>query len=279
MTSMHLGWKVKMAVILVPVAVYGLLFLGKKFPPTERVQQGVSTAGMYKEALRPLFLIILFCMILTASTELAPNQWIPNILTTTAGVSGILVLVWINGLMAIGRMFAGPIVHKLSPIGLLIGSSIMSAIGLFSLGMAESRLMVFAAATAFAIGVCYFWPTMLGVTSERFPKGGAFLMAIVGGMGTLSVAIFTWVMGGFLDKFTAEAIPAGTTLGQLQNAPAGTELARQWSEAQARGGMMSLRYMAILPVILIVIFSSIWLYDRARGGYKAVDLAAGERTS
>ena len=89
---------------------------------------------MYKEALRPLFLVILFCMILTASTELAPNQWIPNILTTTVGVSGILVLVWINGLMAVGRMFAGPIVHKLSPIGLLIGFSIMSAIGLFSLG-------------------------------------------------------------------------------------------------------------------------------------------------
>ena len=279
MTNMHFGWKMKMAIILVPVAVYGLLFLGKKFPATERVQQGVSTAGMYKEALRPLFLVILFCMILTASTELAPNQWIPNILTTTAGVSGILVLVWINGLMAVGRMFAGPIVHKASPIGLLIGSSIMSAIGLFSLGMAESRVMVFAAATAFAIGVCYFWPTMLGVTSERFPKGGAFLMAIVGGMGTLSVAIFTWVMGGFLDRFTAEAIPAGTTLGQLQSAPAGTEMARQWSEAQARGGMMSLRYMAILPVILVVIFSSIWLYDRARGGYKAVNLAAGEHTS
>jgi hypothetical protein len=218
-------------------------------------------------------------MILTASTELAPQQWIPNILTTTAGVSGILVLVWITGLMAVGRMFAGPIVHKLSPIGLLIGSSIMSAIGLFSLGMAESRLMVFAAATAFAIGVCYFWPTMLGVTSERFPKGGALLMAIVGGMGTLSVAIFTWVMGGFLDRFTAEAIPAGTTLAQLQNAPEGSEPARQWAVAQAQGGMMSLRYMAILPVILIVIFSSIWLYDRARGGYKAVNLAAGEQTS
>ena len=277
MSNMNLGWKIKMAIILVPVIVYGLMFLGQKFPPTERVQRGVSTAGMYKEALRPLFLVLLFCMILTASTELAPQQWIPNILTTTAGVSGILVLVWITGLMAVGRMFAGPIVHKLSPIGLLIGSSIMSAIGLFALGMAESRGMAFAAATAFAIGVCYFWPTMLGVTSERFPKGGALLMAIIGGVGTLSVAIFTWVMGGFLDRFTAEAIPAGTTIEQLQNAPAGGEAARQWAVAQAQGGMMSLRYMAILPVILVVIFTGIWLYDRARGGYRAVNLAAEER--
>jgi hypothetical protein len=117
---------------------------------------------------------------------------------------------------------------------------------------------------------------MLGVTSERFPKGGAFLMAIIGGVGTLSVAIFTWVMGGFLDRFTADAIPPGTTIEQLQNAPAGSELARQWAVAQSQGGMMSLRYMAILPVILVVIFASIWLYDRARGGYRAVNLAAEE---
>jgi predicted MFS family arabinose efflux permease len=276
MSGMQFGWKMKMGIILVPVAIYGLIFLGQKFPPTERVQQGVSTAKMYKEALRPLFLILLFCMILTASTELAPNQWIPNILTTTAAVSGILVLVWINGLMAVGRMFAGPIVHKFSPIGLLIGSSILSAIGLFSLSMAQSGVAAFGAATVFAIGICYFWPTMLGVTSERFPKGGALLMAIIGGVGTLSVAIFTWVMGGFLDRFTAEAIPPGTTIEQLQTAPAGSELARQWAVAQSQGGMMSLRYMAILPVILVVIFASIWLYDRARGGYRAVNLAAEE---
>ena len=95
----------------------------------------------------------------------------------------------------------------------------------------------------------------------------------------MSVAIFTWIMGGFLDRFTAEAIPAGATLAQLQSAPEGTELAKQWAVAQAQGGMVSLRYMAVLPVILVVIFTSIWLYDRARGGYKAVNLAAGEQTS
>ena len=270
-------WKVKMAIILIPVAIYGFLFLGQKFPPTERVQQGVSTSGMYREAVRPLFLVLLFCMILTASTELAPNQWIPAILTTTAGMSGILILVWINGLMAIGRSFAGPIVHKLSPIGLLIGSSAFSAIGLYSLSMANSRVTAFAAATIFAIGICYFWPTMLGVTAERFPAGGALVLAIIGGIGTLSVAIFTWIMGGFLDRFTAEAVPAGKAIEQLQTAPPGTADASLWTQVQAQGGAMALRYMAILPLILIVIFSSIWLYDRARGGYKAVNLAGEKR--
>lgn len=241
MTNVNLGWQAKMVVIYVPILIYGLLFLGQKFPPTERVQQGISTAGMFRGILKPLFFIIVFCMILTASTELATNQWIDYILKDAAGIEGILVLAWINGLMAIGRYFAGPIVHRLSPIGLLMGSSIMSAIGLFALSMADSRVTAFAAATIFAIGICYFWPTMLGITSERFPAGGALALAIVGGVGTLSVAIFTWLVGRFFEQ---------------------------------AGPRLALRYMVILPAILVAIFGAIYLYDKARGGYRAVDLAA-----
>jgi MFS family permease len=239
LTKVNLGWQIKMAVILIPVVIYGLMFIGQQFPPTERVQKGVSTAGMYKEILRPLFIVLVFCMILTASTELAPNQWIPDIMTKLAGLEGILVLVWINGLMAVGRMFAGPMVHRLSPIGLLIGSSIFSAIGLFSLSMASSPATALIAATFFALGVCYFWPTMLGVTSERFPSGGALALAIIGGVGTSSVGIFTRVMGGIYD---------------------------------AAGPRLALRYMVALPLVLIVIFGAIWLYDRTKGGYKVVEL-------
>jgi predicted MFS family arabinose efflux permease len=247
LARMNFNWQVRMAFILVPTVIYGMLFAGQKFPPTERVQQGVSTAGMYKAVVRPLFLILLFCMILTASTELATNQWLAYILSNTAGMAagGILVLVWINGLMAVGRLFAGPIVHRLSPIGLLIGSATISALGLVSLSLANSPPTAIAAATIFAIGICYFWPTMLGVTSERFPEGGALALAIIGGTGTLAVAIFTWIMGGIYDS---------------------------------AGPRMALRYMAILPVILIVIFTAIWLYDRARGGYKIVKLAAEQRS-
>lgn len=243
MSKMGFGWQAKMGVILVPVIVYGVMFFGEKFPPTERVQQGVSTGGMFMGVLRPLFFIIVFCMILTASTELATNQWISNILASTAGLAegGILALVLINGLMAVGRSVAGPIVHRLSPVGLLIGSSIFSALGLFALSMANSPVTGLAAAAIFAVGICYFWPTMLGITSERFPEGGALALAIVGGVGTLSVAIFTWVMGGLYD---------------------------------ALGPRKALQYMIVLPIILVVIFGAIWLYDRARGGYKVVKLAA-----
>jgi MFS family permease len=231
---MHLGWQVKMAFILLPTLAYGALFLGQEFPPTERVQQGVSTGGMYRAVLRPLFLVIVFCMILTASTELATNQWIAYILSNTAGMAagGILVLVWINGLMAVGRWFAGPMVHRLSAVGLLIASAALSAIGLVGLSLAGTPWTAIAAATVFAVGICYFWPTMLGVTSERFPDGGALALAIVGGIGTLSAAIFTWILGGMYDRL---------------------------------GPRMALRYMAVLPLVLIVVFSAIWLHDRRKG--------------
>jgi MFS family permease len=242
LAMLKFNWQVRMGFILVPTLAYGALFLGQEFPPTERVAQGVSTAGMYRAVLRPLFLVLLFCMILTASTELATNQWIAYILSNTAGMAagGILVLVWINGLMAVGRWFAGPIVHRLSPIGLLIGSATVSAVGLVGLSLANSPPTAIAAATIFAIGICYFWPTMLGVTSERFPDGGALALAIIGGTGTLSAAIFTWILGGLYDRL---------------------------------GPRMALRYMAVLPVVLIVVFTLIWLYDRARGGYRVVKLA------
>jgi MFS family permease len=243
MTALGLGWQAKMCAILVPTVAYGVMFFGQKFPPTERVQSGVSTAGMYRELFRPLFLLFLFCMLLTASTELATNQWLPNILASTAGMAegGILALVWINGLMAIGRWFAGPIVHRLSPVGLLTGSAIFSAIGLFGLSAAGRPATALVASTVFAIGICYFWPTMLGVTSERFPAGGALALAVVGGTGNLSVAIFTWALGGVY---------------------------------QSKGPRDALLYMTALPIVLIVIFGCIWAYDRMHGGYKVVQLGS-----
>lgn len=238
-----LSWKIKMAIILVPTVLYGLLFATVKCPQTERVASGVSTGEMFREALRPLFLLWMFCMLLTASTELGPNQWIPKMMKQMAGFEGILVLVWINGLMCIMRFFAGPLAHRLSPIGLLIGSAMFSVGGLLALSTVHSAVPAFIAATIFAIGVCYYWPTMLGVTSERFPKGGALLMGMMGGAGNLSVALVLPLMGSVNEKQGPEA---------------------------------ALRMVAVLPVILIFIFAAIYLRDRAMGGYKAVKLNAND---
>ncbi len=243
-TTMQIGWQLKTALILLPTLTYGLLYLGQKFPATERVQSGVSTGAMYRELLRPSFLFLLVCMLLTASTELGPNQWIPAILTTTAGLQGILVLVWINGLMALGRMVAGPVMHRLSSLGVLNGAAILAAIGLFGLSVATTPVAAMAAATIFAFGITYFWPTMLGLTSERFPSGGAVALAMMGGAGNMSVAITLPLIGKIYDL---------------------------------KGPQLALRYVTILPIILIGAFAIMRLMDRARGGHHAVTMAAQNR--
>lgn len=252
MERVGFGWKAEFATMLVPLAVYGVLFIGQPFPKTERVQLGVSTGKMWLACLNPLFLLMVVCMLMTAFTELGSTTWIPNILTS-AGVPGILVLAWINGLMAVGRQSAGSIVHKLSPLGVLITSSVLGFIGLYSMSHSAGA-MLFVSATIFALGVCFFWPTMLGYVNERFPNTGALGLAIMGGAGMLSVGVFLPLVGGIFDRGIAARIPAGETQAALAAAPAGSSLAAEWSKIQAAAGLDMLGRIAILPIILFVVF-------------------------
>jgi len=218
-------WQLKLAIVLVPTAAYGVLFTGQYFPPTERVQSGVSFGGMFKETLlRPLFLVLLACMMLTASLELGPNRWVAPVLEA-GGIPGILVLVWITGLMAVLRLVAGPVVRWFTNTGLLLASAVVSGIGLLALslsgslpasGTAATVVVVGAAATVFAFGVCYFWPTMLGVVAERVPKGGALALAVIGGLGGLFVnTVTTPLMGTIADKYLhRELVFRGTVDGR-----------------------------------------------------------------
>ena len=236
-----LSWKAQFAMMLIPLVVYGFMFMGQQFPQTERVQRGESTGSMFKACLAPGFLLMVGCMLLTAATELGSGQWIPDILSH-AGVKGILVFAMINGIMAVGRMFAGPFVHKLSPIGMLVASAILSTLGLYAMSHASGS-MLFGAAAVFAFGVCFFWPTMVGFVSENFPKTGALGMAIIGGAGMLSVSIVLPIIGRWYDKGIALRTPAGTT-------PTGSALA----DIQAAAGLHALGNVAVLPAVLTVIF-------------------------
>ncbi|MCK4874098.1 MAG: MFS transporter [Phycisphaerales bacterium] len=210
-------WRIKVALILIPTVVYGILFTGAKFPATERVQSGITFSGMVRGALlRPLFLILLLCMCITASLELGPGRWVPAVLEA-GGIHGILVLAYINGLMAVLRFFAGPVVHKLSPTGILVGSAVLAGIGLYWFSFATNTPMAFASATTFAVGVCYFWPTMLGVVSERVPKSGALGLALMGGMGMLMVGVVTAPqMGRIADQYLHDALPVNGTVAVLE---------------------------------------------------------------
>ena len=195
-------WQLKLAVPLVPTAAYGIMFIREHFPVTERVQAGVSFGGMFKETLlRPLFLVLLVCMLMTASLELGPGRWIPAVLQA-GGIPGILVLVWITGFMAVLRLFCGPVVKVLTNTGLLLLSSAVAGVGLLLLSFPANIYMVGLTATVFAFGVCYFWPAMLGTVAERVPKGGALALAIIGGTGGLFVgAVTAPVMGWIADKY------------------------------------------------------------------------------
>jgi fucose permease len=266
------NWKVQMLTMALPLAIYGFMFIGKKFPATERTASGVSMGEMFAACLNPLYIILLVCMSMSAATELVTGTWMSDILTFTTGYAGILFLCLVNGLMAIGRMFAGEIVHRISPIGMLIASSAFSAAGMFLLTRADSGSSALVAAVIFAIGVCFFWPTMLGVASERFPRSGALGMSIMGGIGSLSTAIWLPIVGHFYDQGIAKAIPAGKTVDVLKTAAAGTEDAKAWAAAQATGGRAGLGILVYLPVILLVIFIALFMYDKSRGGYKKVVL-------
>ncbi len=209
------GWRVQMAAMLIPTMLYGLLFLRVKFPETERVTAGFSYKDMLKACVSPLFLFMAACMLLTAATELGSNQWMTALLENVMeaeGIHSILLLVWISGIMALGRSVAGPIVHRLSPSGVLLGSAVFAGVGLFLLSI-SSGYWSFGAAAVFAVGITYFWPTMLGFVNENIPKSGALGLAIMGGIGFLGGAIAQPLLGKVYDiKFDAlgESLAAGS---------------------------------------------------------------------
>lgn len=255
MTGANLGWQLQIGAILIPAVIYAVLFLGQQFPAS-KVEGAASTATNLKAMASPLYLFMLVCMALTAISEFGPEQWIDPIMKN-AGADPMLILALVTGLMAIGRFFAGPIVHRLNPTGVIWGSSVMAALGIYLMGNATGG-MVYLSAIVFAIGVCYFWPTMLGFVAEYIPKSGAFGLSIMGGMGMFATSIFQPVIGGWLDQ---EAAKRGLTA----------------ETADLATGQATLGHMVIFPLILIVAFGVLFFVMRNRKPDHANDLMAMEQ--
>lgn len=242
--QMNIDWRILIATLFIPAIIYGILFLKLKFPQTERVTSGVSTKQMFIACLSPLFIVMVVCMLMTGATELGTNTWIVALLQG-ANVSGILILVFINGLMAVGRSFAGPVVHRLNPNGMLIFSAVFAGIGLILLSMA-SGLAAFGAAFVFAVGICFFWPTMLGFVSEYLPKTGALGLSLMGGAGMFSTSLIVPIMGRWYDGFQSAAISSGADT----------------ATADAIAGSNTFLKVAIMPAILVIIFTGIYISKR-----------------
>jgi MFS family permease len=177
-----------------------------------------------------LFPFVFFCMLLTASTELGTTQWI-NALLDQNGIHPMIILAVVTGIMAVGRFFAGGLIHRLNPPGVLLGSAIFSTAGLLLLSISKGPVMTVASAAVFAVGVCYFWPTMIGVASEYIPKSGALGMSILGGAGFVATSMVLPIMGKSIES---------------------------------AGAQITLRNMSILPIILIVAFIALTIIIKSK---------------
>lgn len=252
------NWKILVGIMLVPTILYGILFFRLTFPVTERVASGVTTSQMYKSLLNPLFLVMIMLMFGTAITELFTGQWI-DVLLKNVTDNAILLLTIETGVMVIGRGLAEPVVHRFSPQGVLLMSAILSALGLYMLGHYTGG-MLFVGAIVFGMGVCYFWPTMLGFVAENLPKTGAVGLNLMGGAGMFAVSIYMIFMGGYYDRLLADKLPAGANLSTYLNAPGGSSEATALNEAKKAAGPEIINTTLIIPIILIIAFTILLFY-------------------
>lgn len=255
----------KLAVVVIPTLIYGYLFKGQKIPQTERVQSNVSDQQVMESVKSPLFMLMLFCMMLTATLELGPGRWMDSIMSpavASAGIAengGILVLIYGSGLMALLRYNAGGFVSKFSPTGLLVFSAILGGLGLFGMTFAENFAMIFVTATVFYLGVCFFWPTMLGFIAEQIPRSGALGLCLMGGVGMLAVGYVTAPMIGWIQEYySAAQVAAGAAA----------------ADAATYGGKMAFRYVAASGIVLAAIF---WKLHKqfGQGGYSSQSISSG----
>ncbi len=254
-SAMGISWKLNMLILMLPALVLAWMVWSSDFPVTERVASGVSYADMLKELIRrPLFWVFWCCMFLTATTELAPGQWVNISLSNIVGMQGIVLLVYVSALMFVGRHFAGPIVKRISSVGLLFVGCFAAGVGLYLLSLATSPLTAFAAATIWGAGICFVWPTMLAIVAERFPRGGALAMGLMGFAGGMAIQFVLPIMGGVFDSAKAEAAGGAQNLGTLSP--------EAMQEVVRYASVESFQSVAIVPFILLPVFGAIWWYDR-----------------
>ena len=264
----------------------------------------VFAFGIYVKSFgQPIFVLLIVLMIPLATTELGTDSWISDLMVPEMNALGIQagwILVYTSAIMAILRLFAGSIVHKISPLGLLSVGSAIACLGLYLLSV-SSGVAILLAATLFALGKTFFWPTMLGVVSERFPKGGALTLNITGGVGMIAAGVIGTVILGYvqdkrIDSNLMRYDSANHTA--LHNTYATDEKLSVFGKYQAinstklaEGNVAdqqvvtsiqgaakkeALKTVAIFPVIMLVTYLFLIFHFKSRGGYRAIILSEDE---
>lgn len=274
----HWHWGINLSITVFIVSVFGFF---------------VRTIG------QPVFIILLLIMIPLATTELGTDSWITDLMTTEMSLLGInagWILVYTSTIMALLRLFAGRFIHRISPLGLLVSCSAIAAIGLYLLS-GSSGLMIFVAATIFGVGKTFFWPTMLGIVGERFPKGGALTLNITGGVGMIGAGVIGAAVLGFIqdkkidqnlleyDGFNKTSLHVAYVIQEkqslfgdykaldfatLSNAP--TEDQNIINKVEEIAKKDALKIIATIPVGMMICYLLLLVYFKKQGGYEAVVL-------
>jgi hypothetical protein len=270
-----------------------LMYLGVALIPTIIFGVTVRTLG------RPMFVFLLFVMFLLATTEIGTDSWISDIMRSVLGspTKGTLFLVYTSFIMFVLRFFAGPIVHRISPLGLLALSAAVASAGLYWLSIAGSAVgVLFLAATLYGFGKTFFWPTTLGVISEQYPKGGALMLNAIAGVGMLAVGtIGNPAIGILQDRAFDERMQAASpeiyqqvvvektgllgaynSLDQARKEALPKEDQEKVALIVGQAQQSTLGKIAILPAIMFVCYLLLIGYFRSKGGYKAQVLTGHE---
>jgi MFS family permease len=291
-------WTTKFWLLLLPTVAYGLICLRVKFPVTPPWAAAAVVAVLFGLSVRalgqPLFFLLVLIMLPLATTELGTDGWITSLLEPEMGKLGLnaaWVLIYTSAIMMVLRLFAGAIVHRMSPLMLLMLSSGIAAVGLELLSGATG-LAILAIATLYGVGKTFFWPTMLGIVSERFPKGGALTLNAISGVGMIAVGILgNPLFGYWQDTGRAErlaevspAIHAKVLADEAKSSVFGRYVPIDVKKVEAlpeeeRAVVESLDehvqrdtlgHVAVLPIGMFVAYLALWLWFRSRGGYKPV---------
>lgn len=304
-------WEIVLALYLVPTLVYLLMIVREKFPESEAAAAGVSFGEMLKEFAAPVLLFLLLLHACIGYVELGTDSWIVNIMDNVLGGKGLFILLYTSILMFVLRFFAGPIAHRISPLGLLFVSAILASIGLYALGSFSTLVAIMVAATVYGIGKTFFWPTMLSVVSERFPRGGALTLGAIGGVGMLSAGFLGGPGLGYTqDRYASQNLQEtslelyqeyaadgtnqflffpevrgldGSKTGPvLEKAKDSTQTLTDEEQAvkdsSFYGGQMALKVTAVVPAAMAIGFLILIVYFRMQGGYKQIVLSSSRQS-
>jgi MFS family permease len=246
MTSAGMSWQTQIWIIMLPTIAYPIFFWGQKFPEPpaaiSKISGNLKAMFDIRTSSSWMFIFICFCMTLTAISEFGPGQW-ASLVLAKSGAEPMLIVALTAGVMALGRYFGGAFVHRFDQTGVLLGSAVVATIGITLLSMLTGPAAYFAA-FIFGMGICYFWPNVIGFTAEKIPLSGALGMSIVGAFGMLSSSIWQPIIGSWIDSARVVAEASGA------------------ADVDLAAGQATLARMITFPAILVVAFTILWFWVR-----------------